>query len=258
VKQITFAFVLLLSLRVLAAEELCSHNLSGVSNQARQINSVLGVAIDANRRTAAQAGLVFDPFYNEAGCFSPKRNEANACTHPIWTNMDMLARAEYVRLTYEELLAAHGLDYSPRILTCKAVRESCLRPQDESSASNSTASGLAQVTRSTAADLFRRGEWFTPKVRGFEEIDDGRTYHARMSQSMAAQLELGMAVLHQKSIDHRTTNIRKLLEGYYGHSAKANKEYSDRIYDCAACIQANDDRITTTCLRKARASCFTN
>jgi hypothetical protein len=246
-----------MSFPVLAQDELCSHNLSALSAQTAQIGNAIRLAVSIDRESTNNSGLLFDPFFNREGCFAPKRAQADECTHSDWSRMGMLDRAEYVRATYEALLDVHGLDYSPRILTCKAVRESCLRPQDESPSSDSTASGLSQVTLSTAKDLFRRGNWFQSKVLGFDDVTDGATYHSRMSKSVVAQLELGLAVLHQKSIDHRTTRIRKLLEGYYGLNPKANKDYSDRIYDCAACIEANDNRMTTTCLKKARNSCFT-
>lgn len=202
-------------------------------------------------------GRFRDPFYNENGCWSTSRPRADRCTHPSWLEMSMIDRAQHIHDSYVELLEAHDLDYSPRILTCKAVRESCLRPQDQSPASNSTASGLSQVTRSTARDLFNRGSWFQPKVYGFTSINDGRTYHDEMKHSILAQMELGLAVLHQKSIDTGSSNIRTLLQNYLGTgSASANQEYANKIYDCAECIVNNGNRLSESCLRQARESCF--
>jgi hypothetical protein len=230
----------------------CVVNMTNFQTQVDLVGGVLTAGAQIGRGGPNE--LVFDPYLYEGGCWSTDRGVANSCTNPRWESMGPLAKAEYIRLTYEELLAVHGMDYSPRILTCKTVRESCLRPQDQ--ASTSTAVGLSQVTASTARDLFVRAKWFKPRVAGFQDVSDGDKYHDRMRSSVAAQMELGLAVLHQKSRDFKTSNIRIMLGNYYGLDAESNKEYSDAIYDCADCIKGNQDRLSMDCLNKARNSCF--
>lgn len=229
----------------------CENKTENLTDQLRQTKEICEKAAAAGISTN---GLIYDPFSNPMGCFSKVKSEADACTSPEWAKQTLVERASYVFVVYEELLAHHQLDYSPRILTCKVMRESTFRPQDEASASNSSAAGLSQVTRSTAIDLFERQRWgFTPKVKGFEDVLDGQDYYERMQTSVAAQLELGLAVLHQKSIDHKATQVKTILSKYYGtDSEKENKNYAQKIYDCADCLKNNKNIITEECLLKVK------
>lgn len=200
---------------------------------------------------ALKSGSVSDRYLNPRGCFSKKRATANACSPRGWNEMSIVQRAEYTYKKYEELLKVHNLDYSPRVLVCKVMRESTYRPQDQ--AGSSTASGLSQVTKSTARDLFNRGKWFSSKVEGFENIKSADTYFEKMKTSTVAQMELGLAVLHQKSRDNRVTNIKTLLARYYGtRSSRQNNHYAQKIYDCANCIKNNRNQITESCLMEAK------
>jgi hypothetical protein len=199
-----------------------------------------------------------DVYLNENGCWAERRSLSDKCTHPSWDELTQLERSQHIYDGYEVLLKEHKLGYSPRILLCKTIRESCLRPQDMSPAAASSAAGLSQVTRSTASDLFVRGTWFKPKVVGFTNIEDGRQYHDKMKQSILAQMELGLAVLHQKGIDFNSKNIKVLLSNYYGTSSqKENSAYANAIYDCADCLaKTKSGELTEACLKIARPSCF--
>lgn len=201
--------------------------------------------------STARPGLVTDRFVNSRGCFSRNRRTSDNCAPSGWNSMSLVDRAKYVFSKYEELTRAHKLDYSPRILTCKVMRESTFRPQDQ--AGSSTASGLSQVTKTTARDLFNRGRWFSSKVSGFQDIKSADTYFDKMKTSVVAQMELGLAVIHQKSRDTGSKSVKTILARYYGtSSSRQNNHYAQKIYDCAACIQNNRNNITETCLMKAK------
>lgn len=236
---------------------LCSFYRNSPTDQFSRINDALARGVEGDLIYAKSTGSVFDPLYNEGGCFSESREEADRCTDINWLTFSMMEKADYIRATFDELLAAHELKYSSRILTCQALKESCFRSQDESPDPDSSASGLMQVTRATAKDLFKRGsKWFTPKVVGFEAETSGKEYHSKMATSIAAQMELGLAVMHQKRIDNGSDDIREMLKSYRGSDSKTNNAYADVIYSCADCIRKNDDQISEKCLREAANKCF--
>ncbi len=184
--------------------------------------------------------------------FSESRKTADSYTNSDWREMDYIQQAKYIMEVSTALTAAHGLPYSPRIIACKAFRESHFRPQDTAPGSRSTAAGLSQVTKSTIRDLFNRGNWFKSKVPGFTEVTSGNTYYSNMAGSMVAQLEIGIAVLHQKSKDTGSSNIKTILANYYGTvSESKNQAYANAIYNCADCIKTAGD-VTLACLNKAR------
>ncbi len=205
------------------------------------------------RRTGSALSNLYPP---RTASFSESRRTADSYTNVEWLGMSDLQRANYIMEVSQALVSAHGLSYSPRVLTCKAFRESCFRPQDTTPGSASTAAGLSQVTVSTARDLFSRGGWFQSKVPGYTEVRDGRTYYNNMAGSMVAQLEIGMAVLHQKALDNNTTNIKTLLARYYGTSSSTqNNNYANAIYNCAQCI-VDSGQVTLQCLGRARRACI--
>jgi len=174
--------------------------------------------------------------------FSESRANANSYTNSNWKKKSYKQKAEYLHVKYDQLLRAHGFrdTYSPSVLVCKSYKESTFNPQIRTSDPRSTASGISQITRSTAIDTFSRGRWFRSKVRGFTHIRNGREFHSRMAGSMLAQMEFGMAILEQKRRDNGLSksrrNMHTILQRYYGNkSSSANKAYADSIMSCASC-----------------------
>lgn len=196
--------------------------------------------------------------------FSKNRQASLIYTNLQWLNMDVIQQANYIHGVYEKLLEARDLDYSPRVLTCKAFRESVytykgrkiFQTQKQTSVKNSTASGISQVTISTSQDMFNRK--IPPKmapsvVQGFEDIRDGKKFHDKMAGNMIAQMELGVVILRAKQMDTRAKQIKTLLKHYYGHpNKKINSCYANRILQCAFCIKKNK-AISEKCLDKALA-----
>jgi len=210
----------------------------------------------ANLQTAVPA-VFRDDYPPSTARFSTRNSTAKSYTNSTWANMSVTQQAEYMDRKYSELLRAHDLNsvYSPEVLVCKAYKESTFRPQIKTSASNSTASGISQITRSTAVDTFSRGGWFRSKVEGFTHIRNGREFHERMAGSMLAQMEFGMAILDQKRRDRGLSksshNIRTILQGYYGSkSQSANRTYANKIMSCANCVEQSG--YTSRCLQKVR------
>lgn len=206
--------------------------------------------------------LLCDRFANPNGCWSTGRASALACTNEDWTQLSMVEQAQHIQDAYAQLMRVHQVDnpainYSPRVMMCKTVRESCFRPQEMSSAPNSSAAGLSQVVRTTARDLFNR-TGFRSRVHGFTDITSGDEFHDRMKTSILAQMELGLAVFHQKSRDNGgTRNPRSILMNYYGTSSRVeNEKYADAIFGCANCIRQAGNEISQRCLAIARPNCF--
>ena len=200
-----------------------------------------------------QSSSIIDPFRQTGGaCFSHIRKEADGCTQSDWLKKSLVDRAKFIHDKYAELTKAHNIPFSPRVLTCKAMRESTFRSQDQA-APPGTVAGLSQISSPTAVDIFARAKWFKPKVEGFEAITDGTSYYEEMKVSPVAQLELGLAVLYQKSRDFKTKDIRSTLEKYYGSEDDcANTEYAEAIFDCAECMVQNRNRMTLSCLNKTK------
>jgi hypothetical protein len=167
-----------------------------------------------------------------------------------WTTLDTVEKGNELLKGYQELTEAHGLPYSPQILTCKVYKESTFDPEAKSTASS--ALGLAQATKSSCKDLFVRGDWFTPKIAGFERIKSGAVYYAKMGNSIIAQMEVGLAILHQKSMDLGSNNISALLKAYRGSdSAKVNSSYAQSIVECGKCMK-KATVVTEDCLAIAK------
>jgi hypothetical protein len=167
-----------------------------------------------------------------------------------WPKLDTVEQGNELLKGYQELTKAHGLAYSPQILTCKAYKESTFDPEAKNPASS--ALGLSQATKSSCKDLFVRGDWFTPKIAGFERIKSGAVYYTKMGNSIIAQMEVGLAILHQKSMDLGSNNISTLLKAYRGSdSAKLNSSYAKSIVDCGKCL-GGKPFVTEDCLAIAK------
>jgi|GEM_PF-3143128 len=198
-----------------------------------------------------------DEFLPRKASFSTRRKTAHSYTNSMWERMSYKQKAEYMDKKYDQLLRAHGLrnTYSPKVLVCKSYKESNFRPQIKTSNPLSTASGVSQITRSTAIDTFSRGRWFRSKVEGFTHIRNGREFHRRMANSMLAQMEFGMAILDQKRRDRGLSksgsNIDSILQGYYGsYSKNKNRKYSNKILSCMRCVEQFG--YSNKCLERAR------
>jgi hypothetical protein len=167
-----------------------------------------------------------------------------------WTTLDTIEQGNKLLKGYQELIQVHELTYSPQVLTCKAFKESTFDPKAKNPAS--TAFGLAQATKSSCKDLFDRGDWFNTKVPGFEKIKNGAAYYAKMSSSIIAQMEVGLAILHQKSLDGNFKSLSSILMAYRGsESAKINSSYAQSIVECGKCIK-RAAVVTEACLAIAK------
>lgn len=216
------------------------------------------IHLTANRKPANSSSLLIDQFYYKNGKFSENRRTADAYTHPSWLRMSLLSRANTAYQNYIRLLDAHNArdTFNPATLVCKTVVESCLRPQDDAPGRRSTAAGLSQATKTTINGFFRTSPWFRSKVKGFENIRDGRTYRTHMPKSILAQQEIGWAIMVMKAKELRTFNEKKVLEFYLGSKSRsANSAYANRILRCSECIQQNGNTISMRCLNRARSTC---
>lgn len=167
-----------------------------------------------------------------------------------WLKMDTVEKGNHLLKGYQELTEAHGLPYSPQILTCKVYKESTFDPKAKNSASS--AFGLAQATKDTCKDLFSRGDWFNTKVAGFEKVKNGADYYAKMSNSIIAQMEVGLAILHQKSLDGNFRSLSATLMAYRGSiSEKINSSYAQSILECGKCVKKAGS-VTEACLAIAK------
>ena len=199
----------------------------------------------------ARQGIFNEQFPPRRAKFSRSPKTAKGYNNREWAKKSTTQKANYLNKKYKQLLKAHGLQniYPSGVLVCKAYKESTFNPNVKAYSFASTASGISQVTKSTAKDLFNRGKWFRSKVNGFTHIRNGQDFHFKMSKSMLAQMELGLAILHQKSRDNGTRNVRTILKRYYGNkSASANNKYADSILNCYKCAKRNG--FTKRCLDK--------
>lgn len=230
---------------------------SGSDQQGSGSELATSLRPEARPREFATPSSFSDDFPPKTARFSTSRSTAESYTNSRWAGMSYTQKAEYMDRKYGELLRAHNMSgtYSPKILVCKAYKESNFRPQIRTSDSRSTASGVSQITRSTAIDTFSRGGWFRSKVEGFTHIRNGREFHERMAGSMLAQMEFGIAILDQKRRDRGLSassgNINRILQGYYGSgSASANRTYANKIMSCASCVESSG--YSQRCLEMAR------
>lgn len=237
-------------------ETLAPKIVDGVSETTRTPYPPVKNRTPRRAKTNNSNNLLANRYPPRTASFSESRRTADSYTNNEWLGMSMLSKANYIHSVSEALLAAHNIDISPRILTCKALRESCFRPQDTAPGTASSAAGLSQATKSSIRDLFQRGLWFHSKVPGFENIESADTYYNNMAGSIPAQLEMGLAILNQKGRDNRTNNIKTMLQRYYGNTASTNADYANRIFNCAQCIVDSGGTITESCLKMARRSCF--
>lgn len=210
--------------------------------------------------------------------FSKDHKTANTYTNKEWASLNDLDRANYIRSVAKRLNELHGLDYSPRVVTCTTFRESCFRPQEMDKVEVNTGAGLCQVSRPTFVDLFNNASWFRSKVAGFQDITDGAVLHKAMAGSMEAQIEGCISIMHQKNIylggKPSSDRMPAVLQAYKGNSVntgnaaqnaagrKINEDYANKIFTCAECIRNEDksakkkaDEITMACLEEARNSC---
>ncbi|MBK7844383.1 MAG: hypothetical protein IPJ71_11905 [Bdellovibrionales bacterium] len=209
----------------------CKLHRGGCSDQAKEIKAISENAAEKN-----QPEEILDPQ------IMPSLKE--------WTRLDTVEKGNELLKGYQELTEAHGLPYSPQILTCKAYKESTFNPTAKNP--GSSAFGLSQATKSSCKDLFARGDWFIPKVSGFEKIKSGAAYYAKMSGSIIAQMEVGLAILHQKSLDGSLKSLSSTLMAYRGSaSAKINRSYAQSIVECGKCIK-KASAVTEECLEIAR------
>lgn len=207
---------------------------------------------------------VGDPLFNPKGCFSENRRVADQCTHPDWLEMSLEDRGKFIFGKAKKLIEAHDLDFTPAMVTCKAVRESCLRPHDQAPGRQSSAAGLSQVTKSTLKDLARRGRWFTPrstlpKANAASLNQPLKYFDSVMAKSPVAQIEVGLAVLQQKAMDYKLDpkkHTPTILRRYYGHpSARETNTYAQAIMACTSCIQGQKNQVSESCLLRARSTC---
>jgi len=217
--------------------------------------------------------------------FTESFNDSLDYMNKAWLKMSHTDQANYIFDKYTNLLIAHSqIKFSPELLTCKAFRESmtpcqvkykgksirqrgCRPPKRDFLISKkffnpqidspkSSARGLGQVLKGTAIDLFNRGKWFHSKVYGYESITDGKTFYNKMSGNMIAQMEIGMAVLHQKKIDKNCSSDECTLRGYYGSGNTISEGiYATRILCCEKCTKKSKSgskvEFSDRCLGKA-------
>ena len=189
--------------------------------------------------------------------FSRRLSESISCTNTGWLTLSTVEQASYIYGAYRRLVQIHDLDYPPEILMCKAFKESMgqyngrkiFQIQRQTSVRRSTAVGISQVTKSSARDLFDRGRWFRSRVEGFEDISDGAVFYSRMGGNVIAQMELGLAILHQKKLDTNARYLTSVLGFYYGNNQDCNREYARRIKRCGDCVSGGS--ITERCLDRA-------
>lgn len=209
----------------------CKLNRGSCEDQAKNIKAISEKAAEKN-----QPEEILDPQ------IMPSLKE--------WTTLDPVEQGNELLKGYQELTEAHGLTYSPQVLTCKVYKESTFDPKAKNAASS--AFGLAQATKDTCKDLFARGDWFKPKVAGFEKIKNGAAYYAKMSNSIIAQMEVGLAILHQKSLDGNFRSLSSTLMAYRGSaSAKINSSYAQSIVECGKCMK-KAGAVTEACLAIAK------
>ncbi len=210
-------------------------------------------------RVGNRAPMV-DRFYNPNGRFSESRRTADKYTHPEWKRMSQIERAHHLFEIYIELIDRHGFKgrYRPSTLVCKTVRESCFRPQDDAPGRKSSAAGLSMVVKRTLRGFFRTSNWFRSQIKGLENVRSPAAYRSFSEKSILAQAEIGLAVMHMKSLELRSSSEKRILEFYYGsRSRSANAAYARRILSCSDCIERAGNKLSISCLRKSRKSCFT-
>jgi hypothetical protein len=198
-----------------------------------------------------------DPYFRADGCWSRTRRGAANCAHPSWKDMSLQERGHFIRDSFMTLMQAHQFNYPPNVLTCLVFKESSFQANIRNPGPRATDSGLGQVIRSTADDVFRRyvnnprnPNRITPRVQNFTEIRSGREYHDLMRTSPLAQLELTLMVFRAKQLDLRTNNISRIVAGYHGNPASgASQGYTQAVMNCARCLdQVSNGAVSERCL----------
>ena len=198
---------------------------------------------------------------------TPKKTEG--ATNAKWVSMSASERAKYIMDHYKRIQekTQYGCNYSPRILTCKTYRESLFHPQWQTAVKNSSASGLAQITKTTMKDMVNRYNFKsvipgTTHMRSFTEFWKGQ------QSNILLQMNLSLGVFDMKRKDMQSKNrksknkksknkphcssIKSILRKYYGNPRQScNNDYADNIYGCAVCIRDNNNQISKRCLKKS-------
>lgn len=193
--------------------------------------------------------------------FSDNFKTALCYADPEWNKLTYEDRAGMIDDMFRILLSIHQSKdesdpryrFSSRILTCKLFKESGFNTQIGNV--DSTAVGLSQVLEGTAADVLGPRNGFRSKVQGYEHIGDYETYQQKMAEETTLQLELGLAVMEMKRRDFNLNvdDARPFLRRYFGsRSEAANDAYANSIFNCAACVKANDNFYSQECLCKAK------
>ena len=241
--------------RVLSDEVVVDHRDSGVRHTGAPYDRISGERrLVRLERIGYQLENIYPPQRAE---FSRRFSESISCTNTGWLSLSTVEQASYIYGAYRRLVRIHNLDYPPEILMCKAFKESMgqyngrkiFQIQRQTSVRRSTAAGVSQVTKSSAKDLFDRGAWFRSRVEGFESISDGGVFYNRMGENVIAQMELGLAVFHQKKLDTNARHLTSVLGFYYGNNRDCNREYARRIKRCGDCVSGGS--ITERCLDRA-------
>lgn len=184
-------------------------------------------------------------------CLVSDGNSASRCIAD-WKKLSLEERGNRPLKGYSELVKAHGLSYNPRTLTCKAYKESTFDPSAKNR--GSSAFGLGQVLKSSAVDLFKRDPWFQSRIPGFSDIRRGDVYHQKMKTSILAQMELGLAIFHQKARDYKTSREATLLKRYRGSCNAVNNHYQEKILQGSRCLaQIKGNKVDMSCLKIVKA-----
>ncbi len=192
-----------------------------------------------------------EPYPPRGAAFTKSLTHSRNLTNENFLNFSLIQKANHIHDIASIIIETHNFDYSPRIITCKIYKESTFNPQIE--AKHTSAKGISQVTDGTVGAVFSQKTriGFEFKTPGFQNIKEKSEFIKRMAGSMNAQIELGIAVLKLKSVESGSLRIKTLLRRYYGHKKQiCNKDYANRIFDCALCIKRLKG-ISKKCLKKA-------
>lgn len=233
----------------------CEIRKSGLSRQASDVRSIAEQCSENERKidmfsVCNPQGQGEIKFENKSCrfCLSKDEGLAKICIDK-WNKLDLSEKANRLYEGYSGLIKAHQLSYRPELMVCKAYNESTFNAGVRGIGKKRPAYGLGQVLGSTADDFLDRGRlreessnrfrWFKSVVPGYKDIKNGLQYYDRMGSSLLAQLELGLGVFHQKSLDFSLRDERSILKRYRGASGGINEAYASRIINCANCLTGN-------------------
>lgn len=184
--------------------------------------------------------------------FSKNRNTAISYADPKWNALSLTQKAEYAQGVVDAIVAYKGADYSyinSNVIICLINKESDYIPNRRTPTSNSTASGLGQVTNTTITELLKK-RWFEPLMPGFNKDVSASTYRENSARSIIEQLNLIVSTFHLKRAEAGSTDLTTILKRYRGSSAAVNTAYANSIMDCKNCVDTNG--ITEACLNKVK------